>query len=170
MSFVERVNQGESLASWLYWLSEPPAVCWSVIMGDLSPSHKGVYWTHPEAFRTGTQTMLCTACSPETPNSGPNLWFFVHCNLENSQINRAPPLTYFKLCTPFHSHQRFATGVTVHKLSIWVKISDFLSLVTLKFDRWHSKTIGHLACATWSFVHHVIAVWELKQELQSGNS
>ena len=34
MSFVERVNQGESLASWLNWLTEPPAVSWSVIMGD----------------------------------------------------------------------------------------------------------------------------------------
>ena len=51
MSFVERVNQGESLASWLNWLTEPPAVCWSVIMGDLS--WKGVYWTLPKAFRTG---------------------------------------------------------------------------------------------------------------------
>ena len=53
MSFVERVNQGESLASWLNWLTEPPAVCWSVIMGDLSASWKGVYWTLPTAFRTG---------------------------------------------------------------------------------------------------------------------
>ena len=51
MSFVERVNQGEkSLASWLNWLTEPPAVCWSGIMGDLSASWKGVYWTLPETF------------------------------------------------------------------------------------------------------------------------
>ena len=53
MTFVERVNQGESLASWLDWLTEPPAVCWSVMMGDLSASWKGVSWTLPEAFRTG---------------------------------------------------------------------------------------------------------------------
>ena len=53
MSFVERVNQTESLANWLNWLTEPPAVCWSVIMGDLSASWKGVYWTLPKAFRTG---------------------------------------------------------------------------------------------------------------------
>ena len=53
MSFMERVNQGESLASWLNWLTEPLVVCWSVIMGDLLPSWKGVYWTLPEAFRTG---------------------------------------------------------------------------------------------------------------------
>ena len=53
MSFVERVNQGESLASWFNWLTEPPAVCWSVIMGDLSANWKGVFWTLPKAFRTG---------------------------------------------------------------------------------------------------------------------
>ena len=27
MSFVERVNQGESLASWLNWLSVSPLLC-----------------------------------------------------------------------------------------------------------------------------------------------
>ena len=67
ISFVERVNQGESLVNWLNWLTEHPAVCWSVIMGDLSPSSKGVYWTHPEAFRTGppscpVQGMAIPAC------------------------------------------------------------------------------------------------------------
>ena len=51
MSFMERVNQGESLVSWLNWLTEPPAVCWSVIMGDLSPGPKGVFWTRPEATK-----------------------------------------------------------------------------------------------------------------------
>ena len=53
MSFVEKVNHGESLISWLNWLTESPAVCWSVIMGDLSPGLKGVYCIHPKAFRTG---------------------------------------------------------------------------------------------------------------------
>ena len=56
MSFVERVNQGESLASWVNWLTVPPAVCWSVIMGDLSATWKGVYWTLPKAFRMGPQS------------------------------------------------------------------------------------------------------------------
>ena len=53
MSFVERVDQGESLTSWLNWFTEPPAVRWSVIMGDVSPIWKEVYWTLPEALRTG---------------------------------------------------------------------------------------------------------------------
>ena len=46
----------------------------------------------------------------------------------------------------------------------------FLSRVTLKFDRWHWTTIGHLFYATSSFVHHLAAIGELKLELQSGNT
>ena len=53
MSFVERVNQGESLVNWLKWLTEPPAVCWSVITGDLSSGPTGIYCTRSEAFKTG---------------------------------------------------------------------------------------------------------------------
>ena len=61
--------------------------------------------------------------------------------------NRAPLLCYFKLCASFHSHQWIQTGVTVRKCPIWVKIDYFLGRVTLKFDRWPWKTIGHLE--TW---------------------
>ena len=78
MSFVERVNQGESLASWLNWLNwltEPPAVSWSVIMGGLSAIWKGGIWTHPNAFRTGPGTVLCTACvSDKRPMCWYNYW------------------------------------------------------------------------------------------------
>ena len=59
MSFVERVNQCESLASWLHWLTEPPAVCWSVIMGDFSASWKVENWALPKAFRTGSRKLCC---------------------------------------------------------------------------------------------------------------
>ena len=65
MSFVERVNQGESLASWLNWLTDPPAVCWSVIMGDLSASCKGEKWTLPKAFRTGPGSCAVHSMLPE---------------------------------------------------------------------------------------------------------
>ena len=41
--------------------------------------------------------------------------------------------------------------------------------MTLKFDRWPCKTIGHLFCATSSFLHHFVAIGEFKLELQSGN-
>ena len=46
----------------------------------------------------------------------------------------------------------------------------FLSSVTLKFDGWPWKTIGHLFYVTWSFVHHFLASGEFKPELQSGNT
>ena len=50
------------------------------------------------------------------------------------------------------------------------QIRRFLSRVTLKFDGWPSKTIGHLSYPTSSFVQHFIAIGEFKLELQSGNA
>ena len=40
----------------------------------------------------------------------------------------------------------------VRKRPIWVKIGNVLSRVTLKFDGWPWKTIGHLSFAVSSFV------------------
>ena len=56
----------------------------------------------------------------------------------------------------------------VRKRPIWVKIGDVLSRVTLKFDGWPWKTIGHLSFAVSSFVQHFIAIGEFKLELLSG--
>ena len=81
--------------------------------------------------------------------------------LEN---NRAPLLCYFKLCASFRSHWWIQTGVTVWKHPIWFKFDDFFSRVTLKFDGWPCKTIGHLFYATSSFVHHFVAIGEFKLE------
>ena len=58
----------------------------------------------------------------------------------------------------------------VRKRPIWVKIGDALYRVTLKFDGWPWKTIGHLSFAVSSFVQHFIAIGEFKLELQSGNA
>ena len=58
----------------------------------------------------------------------------------------------------------------VRKHPIWVKMGDVLSRVTLKFDGWPWKTIGHLSFAVSSFVQHFIAIGEFKLELQSGNA
>ena len=41
--------------------------------------------------------------------------------------------------------------------------------LTLKFDGWHWKTIGHFSWATSSFVHHFIIICEFKLELPFGN-
>ena len=116
--------------------------------------------------------------SPETPNLGENRRqigrFLELCDLEiwpmTLKNNRAPLLCYFKLCASFRSHWWIQTGVTVRKRPIWVKLDDFFSRMTLKFDRWHWKTIGHLFYATSSFVHHFLAIGELKLELQPGNA
>ena len=96
--------------------------------------------------------------SPEMVNSGKNRRFFVLCDLEISWMilknNRAPLLCCFKLCASFHSHQWIKTKFTVRKCLIRVKISISLSCVTLKFDGWPWKSIGHLFYATLSYVHH----------------
>ena len=104
-----------------------------------------------------------------------NIWdFLALCELQiwwmTLKNNRAPLLCYFKLCVSFHSHCSIQTGVTVRKRPIRVKIDDCLSCTNLKLDRWSWKTIGHLVCATSSFVYHFIAIGQFKLGLQSGNA
>ena len=84
--------------------------------------------------------------------------------------NNRALLYYAKLCTSFQIHRWFQTGVTVQKHSIRVKIGDILSRVTLKFDGWPWKTIGHLFYTTSSFVHHFKSIGKVKLELQSRNA
>ena len=102
-----------------------------------------------------------------------NCRIFSPCGLEiwwmTSKNNRAPLLYYIKLCASFQIHRWIKTRVTVRKCPIWVKISDFLSCVTLKFDGWPGKTIRYLFYVTLSFVPHFIAISEFKLKLQSGN-
>ena len=50
------------------------------------------------------------------------------------------------------------------------KWTIFFSCVTLKFDGWPWKTIGHLSLATSSIMHHSIIICEFELELQSANS
>ena len=45
----------------------------------------------------------------------------------------------------------------------------YLACLTLKFDGWPRKTIGHLFYTMYSFVHHFKAIGEIKLELQSGH-
>ena len=112
--------------------------------------------------------------SPETLNSAQNWQFFVLRDLEiwwmTLENNRAPLLYCTKLCGSFQIHQWIQLGVTVWKRSIWVKMGNFLSRVTLKIEGWPCKTIGHLLYATSSFVYHFVPIGEFKLELQSGNA
>ena len=93
--------------------------------------------------------------------------FFMRMTLRN---NRAPLLCCFKLYASFHSYRWIKTKVTFQKRSIRVKIGDFLSRLTLKFDGWPWKTIGHLFYVASSFMHHFIAMGESKVNLQVGNA
>ena len=94
---------------------------------------------------------------------GPNRRFFVPYDLAilwiTSKNNRAPLLYYIKLV---HHFKTIGTAVTVRKRSIRVKIGDFLSHVTLKFDRWPWKTIGHLFYATSKFCVSFRSHWWLQ--------
>ena len=112
--------------------------------------------------------------SLETLNSGQNWRFFVLCDLEiwwmTLENIRAPLLYCTKLCASFQIHRWIQLRVTVRKRSIWVKMGNFLSRVTLKFDGWPWKTIGHLFYATLSFLYHFVPIDEFKLELQSGNA
>ena len=104
----------------------------------------------------------------------PNHNFFSPCDLEiwcmTWKNNRAPLLYFNKLCVSFKIHRWIQTEVTIRTRSIRVKIGDFLSLVTLKFDGWPWKTIGHIFYTISSFVHHSISIGELKLKLQSRNA
>ena len=60
-----------------------------------------------------------------------------------------------------------ATGLVI---SNWIQIVNFSARVTVKFDGWPRKIIGHLFYATASFVHHFVPIDEFKLELQSGNA
>ena len=61
--------------------------------------------------------------------------------LEN---NMTPLLYYIKICALFQFHGWIQTGVIVRKPSIRVQIGIAMSRVTVKFDRWSEKIIGHL--------------------------
>ena len=50
------------------------------------------------------------------------------------------------------------------------KLVIFLSHVTLRIDKWHWITIGHLFYTTPSFMHHFKFIGEVNLELQSGNA
>ena len=60
-----------------------------------------------------------------------------------------------------------ATSLVV---SNWIQIVNFSARVTVKFDGWPRKTIGHFFYTTWSFVHHFKSIREFKLDLQSRNA
>ena len=55
-------------------------------------------------------------------------------------------------------------------ISNWIQIINFSTRVTVKFDGWPRKTIGHFFYTTSSFVHHFKFIGEFKLDLQSRNA
>ena len=126
---------------------------------------------------SGTSSILCEALciisnpsvnsnlsySPETLSLGRKWWYFVSCDLKiqwmTLENNRAPLLYNIKLCVLHQSHGWIKTGVTVRKCSIQVKIVNFLSHVTLKFDRWPWKTICCFKFCASFHSHGGIQTW-----------
>ena len=102
-----------------------------------------------------------------------NRQFFRPCDSEiwwmTSKNNRALLLYYVKLCASFQIHWWIQTGFTVQKRSIQVEIADMLSCVTLKFDGWPCKTIGHLFIS-YPLVNSNLQLQQVKVVLKLGKS
>ena len=125
-------------------------------------------------YKQGKSEGFDSCDQPSNLNLDSNHQFFRPCDREvwwmTSKNNRALLLHYVKLCASFQIHWWIQTGFIVQKRSVRVEIGDMLSRVTLKFDGWPWKTIGHLFYATSSCVQHFVAIGEFKLELQSGNA
>ena len=134
--------------------------------------------------------------SPETPNLGQIRRFLEPCDLEiwRMTLNKANLRDliaatglvillkldlnhrFFSPCdleiwwmTPNKANLRDLIAATGLVISNWIQIVNFSARVTVKFDGWPCKTIGHLFYATSSFVHLFVPIGEFKLKLQSGN-
>ena len=106
------------------------------------------------------------------------IWFFIQCGkFKSSQIYDL--ISIFETPSRSCNHIKYSTNkanlrdliaATGLVISNWIQIVNFSARVTVKFDGWPCKTIGHLFSATSSFVHHFVAIGESKLELQSGNA
>ena len=123
-------------------------------------------WCYPQGHHARRPPTTVPCDRPSSLKLDLNRRFFSLCDLEKKYGNSY----YVKLCSSFQIHQWIQTWVTVRKRSIWVKIGDIWSRVTLEFDGWPWKTTGYLFYTTSSFVHHFIAIGEFKLELQSGDA
>ena len=102
-----------------------------------------------------------------------NRQFFVPFDLEIWRMtlknNRTPLLCYFKICASFHTHLWNQNKVSLETPNLGQN-RRFFFLCDLEILQMTLKTTGHLFYATSSFVHHLIAICEIKMKLQSGNT
>ena len=98
------------------------------------------------------------------------LWVTIHQRINIWQ--NCTMWTFTNLSNPFFNKANLrdliaATGLVI---SNWIQIVNFSARVTVKFDGWPCKTIGHLFYATSSFVHLFVPFGEFKLKFQSGNA
>ena len=117
----------------------------------------------------------CNRPSNLTPKLDSNRPFFSPCDLEilwmTPKNNRTCFLYYIKLCASFQIHPWIQTGVTVWKRPIWNRqlfepCDHEIWRMNLKNNKAPLLSSDY---ATWSFLHHLVAICEFKLELQSGN-
>ena len=103
-----------------------------------------------------------------------NCQFFAHVTLKfdgrpreiiRHVFNTTPIFVYH-----FISISEFKLELRSGNAQLESKSTICFSRVTLQFDIWPWKTIGHIFYATSSFVYHFVAIGEFRLELQSGNA
>ena len=115
------------------------------------------------------------SCSPETSNLCQNRQFcppavtlkFWQMTLKN---NRAPLLTYFKLCASFRSHWWSNWSYSPETPNLGQNRGFFVPCDLEIWQMTLKKKIGQPFFATSSYVHHFVAICEFKLELWSGNA
>ena len=112
--------------------------------------------------------------SPETPNLNQIRQFLEPCDLGIRRMNLKTIGHLFYATSSFVHHfvtiGEFKLELQSGNGQFGSKSTIFFSRVTLQFDIWPWKTIGHLFYATSSFVHHFVAIGVFKLELQSRNT
>ena len=93
---------------------------------------------------------------------------YAYINWCGSLLNRLfqQPSTHINM----YNHKenlRDLIAATSLVISYWIKIVKFSAHVTVKFDGWPRKTIGHFFYTTSSFVHHFKSIGQFKLDLQS---
>ena len=90
--------------------------------------------------------------------------------MDDPEKNRAPFYTTSSFVHHFKPISEFKLELQSGNVQFGSKSMISFSRVTLQYDIWPWKTIGHLFYGTSSFVHHFIAIGEFKLKLQSGNA
>ena len=145
------------IVSYFHRISHLSSKWWNLLKSFLSH-----YWS---SVRRNHQSSSSTACGvSDQSGTKPQL---VAKILATNNIG-----VYFcNICNVFNkSNLRDLIAATGLVISNWIQIVNFSARVSVKFDGWPCKTIGHLFYATSSFVHHFVAIGEFKLQLQSGNA